>query len=115
MWILPRCPELTKVRTVVFRREMVMDQIEDTRELERKIEQAVRIASSVPDQTTVQRLKAFVEDLRQKLRQVLDARRTKHEIRARARELWEENGRPANRDEEFWLQAEAEIRAREQQ
>ena len=72
-------------------------------------------ASSVTDQTTVQRLKAFVEDLRQKLRQVLDARRTKHEIRARARELWEENGRPANRDEEFWLQAEAEIRAREQQ
>jgi polyhydroxyalkanoate synthesis regulator phasin len=52
---------------------MVMDQIEDTRELERKIEQAVRIASSVTDQTTVQRLKAFVEDLRQKLRQVLDA------------------------------------------
>ena len=88
---------------------------DDPRELERKIEQAVRIASSVTDQTTVQRLRAFVEDLRQKLQQVLDARRTKLEIRARAYELWEENGRPANRDEEFWLRAEAEIRAREQQ
>ena len=43
--------------------EMVMVQSEDPRELERKIEQAVRIASNVTDQTTVQRLKAFVEDL----------------------------------------------------
>jgi hypothetical protein len=92
-----------------------MDQSEDPQELERKIEQAVRIASIVTDQTTVQRLQAFVEDLKQKLRQVLDARRTKHEIRARARELWEQNGRPANRDDEFWLRAEAEIRTREQQ
>jgi hypothetical protein len=92
-----------------------MDQSEDPQELERKIEQAVRIASIVTDQTTVQRLQAFVEDLKQKLRQVLDARRTKHEIRARARELWEQNGRPANRDDEFWLRAEAEIRPREQQ
>jgi hypothetical protein len=92
-----------------------MHQSEDAGELKRKIEQAVRIASSVCDQTTAQRLEAFVEDLRQKLQQVLDARRTKHEIRARAYELWEENGRPANRDEEFWLRAEAEIRAREQQ
>ena len=27
----------------------------------------------------------------------------------RARELWEQNGCPAGRDLEFWLQAEAEI------
>ena len=91
---------------------MVMYPSDDPGELESKIEQAVRIASSVTDQTTVQRLRAFVEDLRQKLRQVLDARRTKHEIRVRARELWEQNGRPADRDLEFWLQAEAEILAR---
>jgi hypothetical protein len=39
----------------------------------------------------------------------LAARRAKEEIKARARELWEQNGQPAGRDLEFWLQAEAEI------
>lgn len=87
-----------------------MDQSEDPRELERKIEQAARIASSVSDQTTVQRLRAFVQDLRQKLKEVLEARRINQEIRARARELWEQNGRPSDRDLEFWLQAEADQR-----
>ena len=33
-----------------------MDQSEDSRDLERKIEQATRIASRVTDQTTVERL-----------------------------------------------------------
>jgi cell division septum initiation protein DivIVA len=84
-----------------------MDQSEDPRELERKIEQATRIASRVNDQTTVDRLKAWIEELRQRLR--LEARRTKQEISARAREIWEQNGRPADRDLEFWLQAESEI------
>jgi hypothetical protein len=37
-----------------------MDQIEDPRELERKIEQASRIARSATDQTTYQRLMAWV-------------------------------------------------------
>src|SRR6185295_8410794 len=92
-----------------------MDQSEDPKELERKIEQAARIASSVTDQTTVQRLRAFVQDLRQKLREVLETRRINQEIRARARELWEQNGRPSDRDLEFWLQAEAEIDARKQE
>ena len=92
-----------------------MDQSEDPRELERKIEQASRIASKVNDQTTYERLTAWVEGMRQRLRQLLDARRTKHEIKARAHELWEQNGCPADRDLEFWLQAESEIKAREPQ
>jgi polyhydroxyalkanoate synthesis regulator phasin len=91
-----------------------MDQSDDPKELERKIEQAVRIASSVTDQTTVQRLTAFVDDLKHQLMQIIDGRRNKHEIRSRAREIWEQNGRPSGRDEEFWLQAETEIRARNQ-
>ena len=86
-----------------------MDREEDSRELERKIAQASRIASSVSDQTTVGRLLAWAEDLRGKLQQHREARRTKEEIRTRARELWEQNGRPEGRDLEFWLQAEAEI------
>ena len=88
---------------------------EDPREIELKIERANRIASRVTDQTTIELLGAWVEELRQKLRQLSDARRTKHEIKARARELWEQNGCPSGLDLEFWLQAESEIKARERQ
>ena len=66
-----------------------MDQSEDSRDLARKIEQATRIASRVTDQTTVERLRAWIEDLKQKLRQRLEARRIKQEITVRAREIWE--------------------------
>ena len=86
-----------------------MDQSEDPRELERNIHQARRIASTITDQTTLERLRAWVEELKKSLRQRLAARRAKEEIKARARELWEQNGQPAGRDLEFWLQAEAEI------
>jgi hypothetical protein len=92
-----------------------MDQTEDPRELERKIEQATRISSSVSDQATVERLQALVEDLKHKLMQIVDGRRNKHEIRTRAREIWEQSGRPEGRDVEFWVQAEAEVRGRDQQ
>src|SRR3954465_8786100 len=85
-----------------------MDQSEDPQELERKIEQAARIASRVTDQTTVERLRAWIEELKHRLGQRLQARRTKQAITARAREIWEKNGRPADRDLEFWLQAESE-------
>ena len=71
-----------------------MDQSEDPRELERKIDQATRIASRINDQTTVERLRAWIEELRQKLRRRRDARRTKQAISERAREIWEQNGRP---------------------
>ncbi|SED11023.1 Protein of unknown function [Bradyrhizobium erythrophlei] len=36
-------------------------------------------------------------------------RRGQDEVRARARQLWEEAGRPADRDLDFWLQAEREL------
>jgi Protein of unknown function (DUF2934) len=95
-----------------------MDQNEDPGDLERKIDQATRIASRVNDQTTLERLSAWIEDLKQRLRQRLEARRTRQArqaISARAREIWEENGRPEGRDLEFWLQAESEINERDQQ
>ena len=34
------------------------------------------------------------------------------EIRRRAYELWEENGRAAGHDQEYWLSAEREVRGR---
>jgi hypothetical protein len=87
-----------------------MDQIEDPQDLERKIEQASRIASRLNDPTTVQRLTGWIADLKQRLQKRLDARRSKEKIRIRAQEIWEQNGRPAGRDEEFWLKAESELR-----
>ena len=92
-----------------------MDQCDNPGELERKIEQAARIVSRVTDQTTVERLRAWIEDMKQKLRRRLEARRAKQAISARAREIWEQNGCPVDRDLEFWLQAESEINERDQQ
>jgi len=86
-----------------------MNQREDPAELERKIAQASRLADRVSDQTTVGRLLAWVEELKQKLQQLRERRHVREEIRKRVRELWEETGRPPGRDVEFWLQAEAEI------
>ena len=92
-----------------------MDQNEDPRELELKIEQAERIAARIGDPTTYERLKAWADELRGRLRRRLDARRTKQAISTRAREIWEQNGRPSDRDLEFWLQAEAEIAERKRE
>ena len=92
-----------------------MDQSDDPHELERKIEQAARIASCVTDQTTVERLRAWIDDLKQKLRQRREARRVKEETTLRAREIWEQNGRPSGRDLEFWIQAEGEISERQRE
>ena len=86
-----------------------MDEIEDPGDLERKIDQASRIVSRVNDPTTYQRLTAWIDELRQRLRDRLAARRSKEKIRMRAHELWEQHGRPAEKDEEFWLQAESEL------
>jgi hypothetical protein len=46
-----------------------MDQSEAPRELERKIDQATRIASHINDQTTGERLRAWIQDMRQRLQQ----------------------------------------------
>jgi hypothetical protein len=42
--------------------EGIMEQSDDTRELEREIERAKRLASGVSDQTTYQRLKTIIEE-----------------------------------------------------
>jgi hypothetical protein len=67
------------------------------------------VLSSVTDQTTVEWQRAWIQELKQKQRQRLVARRIRQEITVRAREIREQNGRPSGRDEEFWLQAETEI------
>lgn len=42
------------------------------------------------------------------------ARPSENRVRRRAREIWEENGRPSGRDQEFWFQAEREFREAEE-
>ena len=91
-----------------------MDQIEDAQELKRKIERANRLASVVGDQTTYQRLVQFADELKQSLQRRLTARRSNEAIKKRARELWEDNGRPSDRDLEFWLRAEEELQEAEE-
>jgi hypothetical protein len=87
-----------------------MVQDDDPRRLETEIERAKRLASGVGDRTTSQRLWDLVEELKQRLQKRRAAKRPKDEIRMRAREIWEQHGRPTGRDLEFWLQAEAELR-----
>ena len=62
-----------------------MDQRDGPEELERKIELASRISASINDPTTIERLRRWVQDLRQRLREHLAARRTRQEIEGRAR------------------------------
>ena len=65
-----------------------------------------RVAAAIMDESTAQRLKHFAEEVGQKLLRLL----RRSSVRARAYELWEEAGRPPDRDLEFWLEAERQIK-----
>jgi hypothetical protein len=86
-----------------------MDEKTDPRKLEHQIELAERAASIVKDEPTAQRFIAFARQLRQMLQGALVVRRRRHEIRARAYELWEKAAKPSGRDVEFWLEAERQL------
>lgn len=73
--------------------------------LEHQIELATRAASYVKDETTVQRLLRFADELKTKLLRSSQHRR----ITARAEELWQQAGRPSGRDLDFWLEAEKQV------
>ena len=89
-----------------------MDHDDDPRRLETEIKRAERLAAGIGDRTTSERLWDFVERLKQRLQNRRAAKRSHDEIRARAREIWEQHGRPSGRDVEFWLEAEAELKER---
>ena len=65
----------------------------------------------VGDWETAQRISTLAEELKQRARAL--ARPNEDRIRKRAREIWEENGRLAGRDDEFWFQAEREFQEAE--
>jgi hypothetical protein len=85
--------------------------VDERQKIEHQIELATRAAALVKDETTVQRFKNFAEELKQKLLRMM--RRGK--VRARAYEIWEQAGRPIDREVEFWLEAERQIEEEHEQ
>ncbi|WP_035969031.1 DUF2934 domain-containing protein [Bradyrhizobium sp. WSM1417] len=79
--------------------------VDEQQKIEHQIELATRAAALVKDETTVQRFRNFAEELKQKLLRMMG----RGKVRARAYELWEQAGRPADRDLEFWVEAERQI------
>jgi hypothetical protein len=63
------------------------------------------------DPETAQRIRDLSAKLKRRASAI--ARPTENRVRRRARELWEQSGRPSGRDLEFWLQAEREFREAE--
>ena len=83
--------------------------MDEPNKMEHQIELAERIAATVKDEATAERLLGYARGLRQKLQDWQTARRRKRAIRDRAYGLWEQAGRPVGRDEEFWFTAEREL------
>ena len=79
--------------------------MDEQQKIEHQIELATRAASLVRDETTVQRFRSFADELKRKLLRIM----RRGQVRARAYDLWEQAGRPIDRDLEFWLEAERQI------
>ena len=88
-----------------------MDRKQIVADLLAKADKYRNLARWVTDRLTIQRIFALSVELKQRARAL--ARPDENEIRKRAQEIWEEHGRPAGRDLEFWLQAEREFREAE--
>jgi len=79
--------------------------MDEQTKIEHQLELATRVAETIKDEGTVQRLRNFADELRQKLKRMMRRPR----VKARAYELWEQAGRPPGRDLEFWLEAERQL------
>ena len=71
-----------------------------------------KLTRMIDDRETAQRILELTAELKQ--RALALAKPDQEHIRIRAREIWEENGRPSGRDQEFWFQAEREFREAEE-
>ena len=88
-----------------------MNQKETVASLLAKANKYRNFARWVGDGQTVQSIFALTVELKKRARAL--ASPDEEKIRKRAREIWEENGRPIGRDVEFWLAAEREFREAE--
>ena len=82
-----------------------MSALDEQKKIEHQIELATRAAALVKDETTGHRFRSFAEELKRKLLRMM----RRGQVRARAYELWEQAGRPAGRELEFWLEAERQL------
>jgi hypothetical protein len=71
-----------------------------------------RLTRMVGDNETIKRILELTDELKE--RALALATPDEEHIRVRAREIWDENGRPSGRDEEFWYQAERELHEAEE-
>jgi hypothetical protein len=71
-----------------------------------------KLTRMIDDPETAQRILELTAELKE--RALTLAKPDQDHIRIRAREIWEENGRPSGRDQEFWFQAEREFREAEE-
>lgn len=71
-----------------------------------------KLTRMIDDRETAQRILELTAELKQ--RALALAKPDQEHIQIRAREIWEENGRPSGRDQEFWFQAEGEFREAEE-
>jgi hypothetical protein len=98
---------------VLFRvMEDAVDQRQTVANLLAKANRYRELARSIDDRQTVRSILSLTKELKERARSL--ARPNESHIRIRAREIWEENGCPAGRDEEFWFQAEREFREAEE-
>jgi hypothetical protein len=92
--------------------ESAVDQQRTVGNLLEKVYKYRGLARSVGDEETARRIWGLAEELKQRARALANA--NEDLVRARARDIWEENGRPTGRDNEFWFQAEGEFREAEE-
>ena len=91
--------------------ESAVDQKQIVSHLLAKADKYRQFTRWIGDHETVRRILALTDELKQRARAMAKPEEAK--IRNRAREIWEENGRPAGREQEFWFQAEREFREAE--
>jgi Protein of unknown function (DUF2934) len=87
--------------------ERAMNQKQLVAQLLEKARKYRSYARWVGDRQTVKSILALTAELRDRARAL--AHPDEGKIRSRAREIWEEHGKPEGRDVEFWLQAEREF------
>ena len=70
-----------------------------------------RFTRMIGDPETVRRILDLTEELKQTALAL--AKADEDRVRIHAREIWDENGKPFGRDQEFWYRAEREFREAE--
>jgi hypothetical protein len=88
--------------------EFAVDQNTDVTHLRAKADKYRMLARWVTDRKTAASIMELTRELEQQASSM--EKPSEDEIRKRAQEIWEQNRRPTGRDDEFWHQAERELR-----